>query len=184
MYENFKNAYPQSPYNEYLESSVEPIITFHKEVETAQENENIRFVENYKGIDTFDDLMAKFSGKKVYVDIWGTWCGPCIKEFEQKEASDQLLKSKDIIRLYICEGRNSKEKVWKEMIKFYGLEGDHILTNQELRADIINEFGENGNFSFPRYLLVDENGKVVHQQASYPSKTKQMEKEINENYVW
>ncbi|MEM6841055.1 MAG: redoxin family protein [Bacteroidota bacterium] len=183
-YENFKSDYPRSSYNEYLATSVEPIITFYKEVEKAQENENIRFIENDEGINTFDNLMVTLRGKKVYVDIWGTWCDPCKKEFEQKEVSAQLLKSKDIVPLYICEGRSSKEKMWKEMIKFYDLEGYHVFTNQELRADIITEFGNNGQFSFPRYLLVDENGKVVNQQASYPSNIEQLEREINESYIW
>jgi hypothetical protein len=102
----------------------------------------------------------------------------------QKDKYSELLKSKNIIPLYICEGRVSKEKVWKEMIKAYNLEGQHILANEKLLADIINKFGNNGSFAYPRYLLIDENGKVVNSQASYPSKTRKLEKEIMESYVW
>jgi hypothetical protein len=95
-----------------------------------------------------------------------------------------LLKSKNITTLYICEGKNSKEKIWKEMIKFYDLEGQHILANENLVSDIIDRFGNNGSFAYPWYLLVDEKGNVVNKRASYPSKTEQLKKEINKNYVW
>ncbi|PXX21381.1 thiol-disulfide isomerase/thioredoxin [Arenibacter sp. ARW7G5Y1] len=183
-YENFRKEHPQSPYNEYLEASIKPIVTFHKNLKNAKANEKIEFVENYEEIDTFKDLISKLNGKKVFVDIWGTWCAPCKKEFEHKKSLEQLLNSKEIASLYICEGKNSKEKVWHEMIKSYDLEGYHLLTNEKLLTDIINEFGNNGRFAYPRYLLVDENGKVVNGEASYPSQIIQLEKEINENYVW
>ena len=183
-YENFRKEHPQSPYNEHLEASIEPIVTFHKNLKNAKANEKIEFVENYEEIDTFKDLISKLNGKKVFVDIWGTWCAPCKKEFEHKKSLDRLLKTKDIASLYICEGKNSKEKVWHEMIKSYDLEGFHLFTNEKLLTDIINEFGNNGRFAYPRYLLVDENGKVVNAEASYPSQILQLEKEISENYVW
>ncbi len=70
------------------------------------------------------------------------------------------------------------------MIKFYDLEGHHIRTNETLKANIIDRFGNDGSFTYPRYLLVDESGNVVNEQASYLSKIVQLEKEINENYVW
>ncbi len=183
-YENFSKEYPQSPYNEHLETSIKPIVTFHKNLKKAKTNEKIQFVKNYGEIDTFKDLISKFNGKKVFVDIWATWCAPCKKEFEHKKSLGRLLKAKNMALLYICEGKNSKEKIWHEMIKSYDLEGYHIVTNEKLLEDIINEFGNNGRFAYPRYLLVDENGKIVNGEASYPSQIMQLEKEINENYVW
>lgn len=184
LFEKFKQEYPNSNYSDYLTPSLQPIIDFHDKIAESANNEKIKFIENYKSINTFDELIKTLQDEKVFVDIWGTWCGPCKKEFQQKDKYVKLLKSKNITTLYICEGRVSKRKVWKEMIKFYDLEGYHILANEKLVSDIIDRFGNNGNFAYPWYLLIDEKGNVVNKQASYPSKTKQLEKEINENYVW
>ncbi|WP_227020905.1 TlpA family protein disulfide reductase [Arenibacter algicola] len=183
IYDQFKREYPDSRYQEYLITSVRPIIDFHEKPENAPTNEKIQLVKNQENIDTFDELIKELRGKKIFVDIWGNWCGPCKKEFQLKDKYAEILKSKEIIILYICEGKNSKKKNWSEMIEFYELEGQHIFTNEKLLADIHDRFGKNG-FAYPRYLLVDENGKVVNEQASYPSKTEQLEKEIKENYVW
>jgi len=184
LFDMFKKEYPNSNYSEYLKTMIKPIIAFHKKLEETQINDKVQFVENHKDIDSFEKLIKTLNGQKVYVDIWGTWCAPCKKEFMQKDKYAELLKSNNITTLYICEGRVSKEKVWKEMIQFYDLEGQHVLANKNLIADIISRFGNKGSFAYPRYLLVDEKGNVVNAQASYPSKTSKLEKEIKENYVW
>jgi thiol-disulfide isomerase/thioredoxin len=184
IYEYFKKEYPKSDYTKYLTNSVQQIIDYQNKIAETTSNDKIQLIENYENIDTFDELIKTLKGKKVFVDIWGTWCGPCKREFQQKDKYTELLKSKNITTLYICEGKNSKEKIWKEMIKFYDLEGQHILANENLVSDIIDRFGNNGSFAYPWYLLVDEKGNVVNKRASYPSKTEQLKKEINKNYVW
>ncbi len=183
LFENFKKEYPNSLYSKHIESFIKPIVDFHKKLETKKRNEKVQLINDYQNIDSFNELVQKFKGQKLFVDIWGTWCAPCKREFAHKDALNKLLDSKGITSLYICEGTNSKEHVWKEMINFYELEGSHIRTNKKLLKDILDKFGTDGNFAYPRYLLVDENGKVVNDRASYPSKTKQLEKEINEAYA-
>lgn len=184
IYEFFKNKYPKSIYTKYLTPSVKSIIDYQNKIAEPNSNDKIQLIDNYENIDTFDELIKALKGQKVFVDIWGTWCGPCKREFQQKEKYSELLKTKNITALYICEGKNSKKKIWEEMIKFYDLEGHHLLANKKLVADIIDRFGRNGSFSYPRYILVDENGNVVNEQASYPSKTEQLKREISESYVW
>ncbi len=185
-YEYFKKKYSNSSYTKYLTISVQPIIDYQNKIKESTINKKVKLVENYRYIDTFKELikLQTLKDKKIFVDIWGTWCGPCKREFRHKDKLDKLLKSNNIITLYICEGKNSKENTWKEMIKFYDLEGQHIMANEKLVADIINRFGNNGSFAYPRYLLIDENGKVVNEQTSYPSKINKLEKEIEESYVW
>lgn len=179
LYNNFKNEYPNSQYNKYLTPIVKPIEDFHQKIEEVALNDKYKFIDNYKNINSFEELTKAVSGKKTYIDIWGTWCAPCKEEFKYKNDLNQLLKSKNINTLYICEGRNSKEKVWKEMIKGYELNGYHIMANEKLMADIFNIFGQNGAFSFPRYILIDENGEIIFENAKRPSEIKELAESIN-----
>ena len=158
---------------------MKPIVDFHKKVEDVSLNDKYKFIDNYKNINSFEELTKTIRGKKTYIDIWGTWCAPCKEEFKYKNDLNQLLKSKNINTLYICEGRNSKEKVWKEMIKGYELNGYHIMANEKLMADIFNIFGQNGSFSYPRYILIDENGEIIFENAKRPSEIKELAESIN-----
>lgn len=177
LYEDFKRTYPNSEYILYITPEINPIIAFRKKLAKDSMNPKVRFVEDFEDVNTFNDLVAPFKGKKLFVDIWGTWCAPCKQEFEHKPALDSLLNTYAIEALYICEGRSSKEKTWKEMINFYDLEGHHVFTNKKLLANILDTFGKNG-FGYPRYLLIDEHGEVAAPNAHAPSRIKALEKDI------
>ncbi len=179
LYHNFKEDYPNSKYTKYLTGIIAPIVEFHKKVEEVSISTKIKFIDDFENINSFNELTKTLRGKKTYIDIWGTWCGPCKKEFQYKDELNRLLKSKGVNVLYICEGKNSKEKVWKEMIKGYNLEGHHIRANNTLLADIIKIFGDNGSFYYPRYILIDENGNVINKYVAKPSQLPALEKELN-----
>jgi thiol-disulfide isomerase/thioredoxin len=179
LYDEFKSTYPNSSYSQYLEPLIAPVVDFHKKAEQPFAKD-IKFVENYGKITDFNDLLSHFKGKKLYLDIWGTWCGPCKVEFQHKSALNALLKSKDVDILYICEGRNSKEEVWKNMIKFYGLDGQHLMANEALLTDIFKIFGNDGSFYYPRYILIDENGKTIKSVAAKPSELETLKAQLTE----
>ncbi|MDO5969698.1 redoxin family protein [Flavivirga aquimarina] len=184
LYENFNKEYPNSSYTEHLIGNIQPIIDFHRKISESSINNEIKYVENYKNINTFEELIKILKGKKVFVDIWGTWCTPCKKEFQYKDSLNALLKSKNMETLYICEGRVSEEKIWKEMIKFYNLEGYHIRANKKLLTDVIKKLERVGSFYYPYYILIDENGEIVKNPAKKPSQLNELKEEINKSYVW
>ena len=42
-----------------------------------------------------DVNLADYHGKKVYINFWATWCGPCIREIPELEEVYQEYKDKD-----------------------------------------------------------------------------------------
>lgn len=54
----------------------------------------------FKSIDDYFKL-DKFKGKVIYVDVWGTRCGPCIKEFEYHKGLKEKFKDKSVEFLYL-----------------------------------------------------------------------------------
>ena len=41
--------------------------------------------------------LADFKGKVIYIDLWATWCGPCIQESPAFEALGKKYVGKDIV---------------------------------------------------------------------------------------
>lgn len=180
IFDKFKNDYPNSFYTKYLNTLVEPIVKFH-EAKEIDFSENVRFVDNYQSIETLKQAVETLKGKKVYVDVWATWCYPCKKEFEYKSELKKLLKSNDIEILYISIDRDEDDSQWKDMIKYYNLEGNHIRASEELVADLKRIFNQSGRISIPWYILIDNNGEIIKEHAPRPSQIKELETELNEN---
>ncbi|MGC9343310.1 MAG: TlpA family protein disulfide reductase [Bacteroidales bacterium] len=170
----FKKEFPGSEYIPYLVPMVEPIVEFHKKAELPFDNE-VRFLSDYEKINSLDECLESFKGKKVYVDIWATSCGPCKAEFKHNADLKKLLKSKNVEVLYISIDRDENKKRWKDMIKYYDLDGYHIRVNKTFRSDLDSLLG---SFGIPRYLLINEKGEIVNKNAKRPSQLEELEKQL------
>ena len=177
LFDQFKKDYPRSSFTKYLEPQITPIVEFHKKAELPV-NSQIKVVENYMKFNSLKEAVAQFKGKKLFVDVWATWCGPCKEEFQYKDKLQALLKKNNIQVVYISIDKDDQEKQWKDMISFYNLEGYHIRTNEKLDADLRRIYNLNGAIAIPWYILVDEKGNIVKEHASRPSEIDKLEEEI------
>lgn len=167
LFGDFKTQYPSSKFSQYLKPMADEIAKYHIDVKKDFAS-NQKIMTNYAQINSLDELMAKFKGKTVFVDIWATWCGPCKAEFEYGEELEKFLKSKNAEMLYISMDKETVEQQWKDMIKYYKLAGNHIRTNDALQKDLINKLWEGKGYAIPRYLILKD-GKLVVPDALRPS---------------
>ena len=103
-------------------------------------------------------ILEPFKGRIVYLDIWGTWCGPCKDKLKESHFVKDQLKDFDIVYLYLAN--TSPEESWKNVIKEYNLTGPNCvhynLPKEQQRA--IEQFLKVE--SFPTYKLIDKQGNI------------------------
>ena len=166
LYDGFARTWPHSPYLPVLEPEIEEIRAFHAE---RQDNPDIIFLEDTDSIASLAELLSRFNGRKVYIDVWATWCGPCKEEFAYSERLHNLLEETGYEMLYISVDKEQDAQKWKEMISFYGLKGYHILVGKDLSEDLYRLYGENGTMYIPWNMIVDAQGGIVQLHAPRPS---------------
>lgn len=179
LFADFKSEYPNSKYSTYISPLIDEIVKFHKSAET-EFNEKMQFIKNYENLNSLAEVVGNIPEKHIYIDVWATWCGPCKAEFEHKAALKKLLGEYNIPVLYISIDREKDDEQWKNMIKFYQLEGYHIRANDELSAELRKIFDKNGTLYIPWYILVNSKGTVLKKHAKKPSQIKALEKELGE----
>lgn len=114
--------------------------------------------------------LSDFKGNIVYIDIWNTYCKPCIVEIPKFEKLKKRFSKDRIKFVSICV--NSPKEDWKKMIKTKKLTGVQLFSEN---SD--NEFFKKLMFnSAPRYILIDKEGKLVESFAGKPSDQMLIEK--------
>ncbi len=105
--------------------------------------------------------LSDFKGKVIYVDLWATWCGPCLQEAPYYEALSTKFNEEEIVFLPISTDRNSE--VWLEY-----LESNPKQLKQYHSVD--GKLQEEWSLQFiPRFLLIDQDFNIVNSYAPRPS---------------
>jgi len=125
----------------------------------------------FEGIDGKMYELNDFRGKYVYIDIWASWCTPCIKQIPflkslEKNYSDKIN--------FVSIAWKDKPSQWKNAIQRENLQGIQLFAGDK-DAEFFKFFGVS---SIPRFILLDREGKIIESNAKQPSE-KSLENQLN-----
>ncbi|MGN6420648.1 MAG: TlpA family protein disulfide reductase [Pseudobacter sp.] len=109
--------------------------------------------------------LSDHLGKVVLIDVWATWCRPCIQEQPALEELEKAFEGKDVA--FISVSIDTEKDKWKKMVEDKKLSGLHLFSNNE--GVIIKDYQV---ISVPRFILFDKEGKTVMFDAIRPSDPK------------
>ncbi|SMO38832.1 TlpA disulfide reductase family protein [Solitalea koreensis] len=108
-----------------------------------------------------DGSIAKISdykGKIVLIDIWSTWCHPCVAEMPFLKQLEHEMEGKDVV--FLSLNGDVKEEYWQNFMKKRNLTGNQVKMTAGLKDDpFFNQIGRTG---IPRFVLIDKEGKMVN----------------------
>jgi len=170
LVEQFEKKHKKNEYSKFIKPYIDKIIGYHQIIDQPFDPGMV-FMDNYGTINTLKEAIKPLLGKKIYIDVWATWCGPCKVEFVHNEALKKMLAENDIQMLYISIDRDDFDETWKNEIKYHHLIGTHIHANAELVKDLRILYTNNpeGGIYIPWYILVDEQGNIMEKHAKRPS---------------
>lgn len=102
---------------------------------------------------TFKDIISKYRGKTVVMEVWASWCGDCVKAMPKlKELQNN---NPDVAYLFIS--MDKAEDKWKAGIEKHALKGDHYWATDGMKGS----FGKAIDLDWiPRYVIIDKTGKI------------------------
>ena len=151
--------------NDYFKQQVVALKSHYEEL--ARQNEEavkkvIAPASNVEGLTDGKAIVEKmiepYKGKIVYMDVWGTWCQPCIQAIKASPAMKEAVKDYDIVYLYVAY--DSEETAWKGCIAEFGLTKPnyvHYNLPQKQRNAVLDYLKVDG---VPFYVLFDKQGNM------------------------
>ena len=100
-------------------------------------------------------ILDRYKGKTVLIDIWATWCIPCMQGHKEMKPLKEELSDKDIVYVYLTS-TTSKYDEWKKYIT--DISGEHYFLTKEQLDGIFQQLDKNG---YPTYAVFSPNGEEV-----------------------
>lgn len=119
--------------------------------------------ENYKGGTT---ALSDFKGKYVYIDIWATWCKPCVAEFPDLKKLEEHYRGKNIAFVSISVDKQKDFLKWRRIIASQQLPGTQLFADRDFNSDFIKAFNIE---AVPQFILIGPDGKVIEPNSLRPS---------------
>ncbi|RAW00517.1 TlpA family protein disulfide reductase [Pseudochryseolinea flava] len=122
---------------------------------------NLSLLTRDNGKTTFGKIIEAHRGKKVFVDFWASWCRDCIVGYPKLEA---LIKDVDSTKVdFIFISVDKDETKWLNAIEKFNMKGGaHFRSETAWKNTLTNYIVLDW---IPRYLIIDESGKVVLPKA-------------------
>lgn len=115
--------------------------------------------QNYNGENT---SLSDFKGKYVYIDVWATWCGPCLREMPEMQKLMAEYKEKNIVFVFISVDDLKDTGKWKKMVADKKFGGIHLISDNKLESPFMKSYGVS---LIPRSILIGPDGKLVSAMA-------------------
>lgn len=114
--------------------------------------------------------LSDFKGKYVFIDLWATWCKPCIAQIPYIEKLQEKYKDHNIEFVSISIDEDADK--WRKMVTEKELSGIHLLSGNGFENDFLKSFNGSG---VPLFILIDPEGNIVERNAPQPSDPKLIE---------
>lgn len=111
---------------------------------------------------SLEQVLESHRGKVVLLDLWASWCAPCIRNIPNSKKLSDKYEALSIIYL----SKDEDPTKWKNAMRRFKLPAlrsfriSNALTSQWLKEMEVN--------SIPRYMLYGKQGRLLHQNAPSP----------------
>jgi peroxiredoxin len=108
------------------------------------------------------DLVKNNSGKLRLINVWATWCGPCVTEFPEFIKMNRMYRRRDFEFISIsADDPTKKDKVMK-FLQDSQASNTNYLFSADNKYKLIEAIDPNWKGALPYTLIVEPGGKIIY----------------------
>ena len=103
--------------------------------------------------------LSDFKGKPLYIDLWATWCGPCIQESPAFTALSAKYPNVEFLQI----SRDEQRGAW---LAYISRKNSPLTQYNSVDLALVEGWQL---FYIPRFILVDKEMNIINAYAPRPS---------------
>jgi len=107
-------------------------------------------------------LLANKGDKLRLINVWATWCGPCVSELPDFVAIDRMYRGRDFELITISADKPDKAAKALAILKKLKVATKNYLFSKGTSYELIELIDPKWQGALPYTLLIEPNGKVVY----------------------
>lgn len=108
------------------------------------------------------ELLRNKSEKLRLINVWATWCGPCVIEFPELVNINRMYRGRDFEFITICLDDSAKMQKALKFLKDKQASGKNFLFNIDNKYALIEAVDPKWQGALPYTLIVEPGGKIVY----------------------
>jgi peroxiredoxin len=122
------------------------------------------------------DLLKNDTDKVRLINVWATWCGPCVTEMPEFVEINRMYRRRDFEFITISADKPDKKDKAQELLKKMQASGKNYIYNSEDKYKLIEAIDPQWQGALPYTLLIEPGGKVAYrlQGSIVPQQMKKM----------
>ncbi len=106
-------------------------------------------------------LRKNDSGNLRLINVWATWCGPCIAEFPELVTINRMYRHRDFELVTVAANYPDEQKDVLNFLKKQQASNKNLLFGTPEKYKLIEAFDPDWSGALPYTLLVNHDGKVL-----------------------
>ena len=121
-------------------------------------------------------LLKNDTDKVRLINVWATWCGPCVTEMPEFVEINRMYRRRDFEFITISADKPDKKDKAQELLKKMQASGKNYIYHSEDKYKLIEAVDPQWQGALPYTLLIEPGGKVIYrtQGSIVPQEMKKM----------
>jgi thiol-disulfide isomerase/thioredoxin len=117
-----------------------------------------------ENIDTsgIKELIRNKSGKLRLINVWASWCGPCVQEFPDFVILDRIYRSREFEFVSINADKLSRKDNVLKLLQKNEASNKNYIFNSDNNSELVEVVDPDWSGALPYTLLVEQGGKVIY----------------------
>lgn len=126
------------------------------------------------------NLIINKSEKLILVNVWATWCGPCVQEFPDFVIIDRIYRSRQFEFVSINADKLSRKDYVLKFLQKNEASNKNYIFSSDNNSELVESVDSQWSGALPYTMLIEQGGNIIYRNQG-PINMVEMRKLIANN---